>query len=95
MAEQPLTVREVVRRLIAADRYPRLANADWREAEILEQEALALAATAIPSLDDPPTFAAWLAALSGPDGPRRRQATFDEIYDYLEAEEAAGRKPFA
>lgn len=95
MAEQPLTVREVVRRLIAADRYPCLSNVDWHEAEILEHEALALAATAIPSPDDPPEFAAWLAALSGPGGRQNRQVTFDEIYDYLEAEEAAGRKPFA
>lgn len=94
-ADQPVPVREVVRRLIAADRYPCLANADWREAEILEDEALALAANAIASPDDPPEFAAWLAALSGPDGRQRRQAVFGAIYDYLEAEEVAGRRPFA
>lgn len=94
-SDQPVAVREVVRRLIVADRYPCLGNADWREAEILEQEALALAPTAIASPDDPPEFAAWLAALGGSSGRQNRQATFDKIYDYLEAEEAAGRAPFA
>jgi hypothetical protein len=92
---QPITVREVVRRLIEADRYPCLGNTDWREAERLDEEALALAPTAIASPDDPPEFATWLAALSGPSGRRNRQAVFDEIYDYLEAAEAVGREPFA
>jgi hypothetical protein len=89
-----MSVREVICRVVAADRYPCLGNADWREAEVLEQEALALAATAIPSPNDPPEFAAWLAALNGPEGRERRQAVFDAIYDFEGAEHAAGREPF-
>lgn len=93
--DRPVTVREVLCRLIAADRYPCVGNADWREAELLEQDALALAPTAIASPDDPPQFAAWLAALGGPDGRQHRQAVFDAIYDYLDASEASGEQPLA
>ncbi len=30
--EAPITVRDVLRLLLAADSYPRLGNHDWREA---------------------------------------------------------------
>jgi len=38
-------------------------NHDWREADLLEAEALEKARTAEPCADDPPEFAHWLAAL--------------------------------
>jgi hypothetical protein len=65
-AEAPITVREVLRLLLAADSYPRLGNHDWREADLLEAEALQKAQTAEPRADDPPEFARWLAALRDP-----------------------------
>jgi hypothetical protein len=40
--------------LLAADKYPRYSNHDWRVAEIMEAEALILATNAMPSHDDPP-----------------------------------------
>lgn len=58
--EAPVTVREVPQLLLAADSYPRLGNHDWREADLLEAEALHKAA-AEPRADDPPEFAARLA----------------------------------
>ena len=33
--EAPITVRAVLRLLLAADSYPRLGNQDWREADLL------------------------------------------------------------
>ncbi len=68
-AEAPITVREVLRLLLDADSYPRLGNHDWREADLLEAEALEKAATAEPRADDPPEFARWLAALRDPHLP--------------------------
>ena len=49
--------------------YPRLGNHDWREADLLEAEALQKARTAEPRADDPPEFARWLAALRDPHLP--------------------------
>jgi len=66
ITEAPITVREVLRLLLAADSYPRLGNHDRHEADLLETEALQKAATAEPCIDDPPEFARWLAALRDP-----------------------------
>ena len=46
--EAPITVRDVLRLLLAADSYPRLGNHDWREADLLEAEALQKSANAEP-----------------------------------------------
>jgi len=64
--EAPIPVRAVLRLLLAADSYPRLGNHDWREADLLEAEALQKARTAEPRADDPPEFARWLETLLTP-----------------------------
>jgi len=64
--EEPITVREVLRLLWEADHYPILGNEDARTAELLERDAHAKAACAIPLPDDPPEFAQWLACLRNP-----------------------------
>jgi hypothetical protein len=66
ITEAPITVRDVVRLLLAADSYPRLGNHDWHEADLLEAEALQKARTATPCADDPPEFAQWLETLLTP-----------------------------
>src|ERR1700712_339553 len=63
ITEAPITVRDVLRLLLAADSYSRLGNHDWREADLLEAEALQKALKAKPSNDDPPEFAQWLETL--------------------------------
>jgi hypothetical protein len=65
----PITVREVLRFFWEADHYPILGNADARDAFALDGEARAKAAHAMPSPDDPPEFAQWLAALREPGLP--------------------------
>ena len=67
--EAPITVREVLRLLLDADSYPRLGNHDWREADLLEAEALQKARTAEPCPDDPPEFGRWLTSLRDPHLP--------------------------
>jgi hypothetical protein len=47
MTEVPITVRDVLRLLVAADSHPRLGNHDWREADLLEAEALEKARTTL------------------------------------------------
>ena len=69
MTEAPITFREALRLLLDADSYPRLGNHDWREADLLEAEALKMATTAEPRADDPPEFAHWLIALRDPQLP--------------------------
>ena len=38
ITKAPITVRDVLRLLLAADSYPRLGNHDWREAGISNTE---------------------------------------------------------
>jgi hypothetical protein len=81
-----ITVREVLRLLLEADSYPRLGNQDWREADIMEAEALAKAATAIASPGDPPEFARWLATLRDPlPSDDERAEIMSAIYDLFES----------
>jgi Family of unknown function (DUF6088) len=67
--EPPIAVREALRLVWEADRYPIRGNEDWRASAILMRKALARAASAIASPDDPPEFAGWLAALQNPSLP--------------------------
>jgi hypothetical protein len=83
------TVREVPRLVWEAYRYPRLGNADARDAEFLEREALSKASLAKPLHDDPPEFAVWIDRLrerylAGDE----RQAIYDAIADYFEPHHA-------
>ncbi len=65
-AKPPLTFREALHKVWKADKYPILGNEDWRAAARLDAEALELAASAVPSPDDPPEFALWLGVLLKP-----------------------------
>jgi hypothetical protein len=58
-----ITVRDVLRLLWEADSYPCIGNEDWTVAAGMEAAALAKAATAVASPDDPPEFGRWLGAL--------------------------------
>ena len=81
----PITVREALRLLWEADRYPIRGNEDRREAVALEQEARARAATAEASPDDPPEFSAWLAALQNLSLPESdREEVMDALYDLFD-----------
>jgi hypothetical protein len=83
--EPPITVREVLRLLLAADSYPRLGNHDWREADLLEAEALQKAATAEPCADDPPEFARWLETLLTPDlSNADREEVYFALHDFFD-----------
>ena len=87
ITEAPITVRGVLRLLLAADSYPRLGNHDWREADLLEAEALLKAATAEPGADDPPEFGPWLTALRDPHLPNdQRGDILSAIRDLFEPE---------
>jgi hypothetical protein len=54
---EPLTVRQALRLFWEAEHYPILCNEDARDSRALEREAVAKAAHAIPSPDDPPELA--------------------------------------
>jgi hypothetical protein len=86
--ERPITVREALRLIWEADRYPIRGNEDWRASAILMRKALARAASAIASPDDPPEFAGWLAALQNPSLlEETREAAMSALYDLFDPEE--------
>jgi hypothetical protein len=89
--EPPITVREVLRLLLAADSYPRLGNHDWREADRLEAAALQKAGGALPSSDDPPAFGRWLAG-GRPRGRETHQAVAGRRADHGHHGSAARRR---
>ncbi len=83
----PVTIRDVLRLRWEADIYPHLGNEDARVAQRLEAEALALAATAKASADDPPEFGRWLAVLSDPNvTPASRDVVMHALYDLFDPE---------
>ena len=83
----PLTMREALRGLWQAARYPIRGNEDWRIAARLDAEALERAATAVPAPDDPPEFARWIAALRDPKLPdNEREDIMTAIYDLFDPE---------
>jgi hypothetical protein len=83
MAET-ITVREVLRLLLEADSYPRLGNEDWAVAARMEAAALAKAATALASPDDPAEFARWLETLQRNDlSVNEREEIYWAIHDYF------------
>ena len=86
-AQTPLTMREALRRIWEADKYPILGNEDWRHAAILDREALDAAAAAVASPDDPPEFAAWVAALRDPALPGdERECIMFALHDLFDPE---------
>jgi hypothetical protein len=85
--QAPITVREALRLMWEADSYPILGNEDWRVAERMESEALERAATAVQGPDDPPEFAAWIAALRNPKlSADERDDILSAIYDLFDPE---------
>jgi hypothetical protein len=81
----PLTMREALRQIWEADRYPILGNEDARVAMRMSAEALARAGEAVPASDDPPEFAAWIAALLNPQLPKgERDDIISAIYDLFD-----------
>jgi hypothetical protein len=83
----PITVREALRLLWEADRYPIRGNEDWRWSAALQKEARARAATATASPDDPPEFIDWLTVLQDPSSPESdREAAMSALYDLFDPE---------
>lgn len=77
----PITVREALRPIWEADRYPIRSNEDRRHAVALEEEARDHAAPAVASPDDLPEFVGWLNELMDrklPDD--RRDAIMEALY---------------
>ncbi len=64
--ENHISVRQALSLFLQAYQYPQLGNEDQREAILLEEEARAKAADAVPSPDDPPEFKVWLNVLMNP-----------------------------
>ena len=87
----PITVREALRLIWEAERYPIRGNEDWREAAALEKEARARAATARALPDDPPEFIGWLTALRDESLPAAdREAAMSALYDLFDSEDRQG-----
>ena len=85
----PITVREALRLLWEADRYPVRGNEDRREALALEKEAYARAATAEASPDDLAEFGQWLATLRDQSLPESdREEVMYMLYDLFDPEGA-------
>ena len=80
-------MREAVRLLWKADSYPCLGNEDWAVAAGMEKAALAKAAAAVTSPDDPPEFAQWLKTLQRTDlSANEREEIYWAIHDYFDGE---------
>jgi hypothetical protein len=87
----PITVREALRLIWEAERYPIRGNEDWREAAALEKEARARAATAKASPGDPPEFIGLLTALQDESLPAAdREAAMSALYDLFDPEDSQG-----
>jgi hypothetical protein len=85
--EPPLSLREALRQIWLADKYPCPGNEDWRVAARLHAEALERAATAVPAPDDLPEFAEWIATLLKPglSGDEREEIIF-ALHDFFDPE---------
>jgi hypothetical protein len=88
MAQEPISIRNVILSLLTSDKCQCYSILDVQYAQRLEKDALDKAETAIPSPDDPPEFSRWLDMLRQPDlTTDGREAIYDEIHDYFEPEE--------
>jgi hypothetical protein len=84
----PLSLREALRGIWQADKYPILGNEDWAVGARLDAEALERAATASAAADDAPEWAEWIAALRDPQLPGSlREGIMYAIHDLFEPEE--------
>lgn len=82
---RPLTMRDALRQIWEADRYPILGNEDARVAARMSAEALARAGKAVLASDEPPEFVVWIAALLNPRLPKgEREDIISAIYDLFD-----------
>jgi hypothetical protein len=85
MASPPLTMREALRLIWLAAKYPILGNEDWRVGERMDAEALERAGAAVQGPNDLPEFATWIAALRDPKLPDdERDDILSAIYDVID-----------
>jgi hypothetical protein len=83
----PLTMREALRQIWEAARYPIRGNEDWHAAAAMDAAALERTTTAVLAPDDLPEFARWIAALRDPLLPSsEREEIMSAIYDLFEPE---------
>jgi hypothetical protein len=81
----PLTMRDALRLIWDADRYPILGNEDARVAMRMSAAALAQAERAVPVPGDPPEFPAWITALLNPRLPKgERDDIMSAIYNLFD-----------
>jgi hypothetical protein len=81
----PFTMRDALHQIWQAASYPIRGNEDWRIAARMDAEALERAEKAVPAPDDPPEFAAWIAALHDPRIPDiEREDIMSAIYDLFD-----------
>ncbi len=86
--KRQLTMREALRQIWEADKYPIRGNEDWRVATRLDAEALERASAAVQAPDEPPEFAEWIAGLRNPDLPiDRRDSIISAIHNLFQPEE--------
>jgi len=84
-ASAPLSLRDALRLIWQAARYPILGNGDAQIAMKMDAEALERAGTAAQAPDDAPEFAAWIAALRNPELPDdEREDILSAIYDVFD-----------
>jgi hypothetical protein len=84
----PLSLRDALRGIWQADKYPILGNEDWAVGARLDKEALERAATSVPATDDKPEWAQWIAALRNPELPgNEREEIMYAIHDLFEPED--------
>ena len=81
----PLTLRDGLRLIWRAAKYPILGNGDYQLALAEDAKALERAATAVEGPDDAPEFALWIEALCDPAVPEyQREDIISAIYDVFE-----------
>lgn len=86
---EPITLRDALRGIWQADKYPVLGNEDLREARRLDAEALERAGWAVMSPGDRPEFADWIAALRNPELPGdEREEIMYAVHDLFEPDES-------
>ena len=81
----PATMREALRLIWQAAKYPILGNGDYEVAVALDAAALERAATAVEEPGDAPEFALWIEALRDPELPEyQRDDIISAIYDVFD-----------
>ena len=85
-ASELISAREALRAFWEADSYPILGNEDVPVSRRLMAAAMEKIKAAVPSLDDPPEFAAWLAVLLLDKSTDERDDVVGATHDFFRAE---------